>query len=60
MASLCSAINFIPSPSQVQGLGTALKILFSGHEFDDGKFDKTSEFQLKRTEIVSLFNAFGR
>lgn len=45
---------------QVQGLGTALKILFSGHEFDDGKFDKNSHFHLKRTEIVSLFNAFGR
>jgi len=45
---------------QVQGLGTALKILFSGHEFDDGKFDKNSQFQLKRTEIVSLFNGFGR
>ena len=46
--------------SQVQGLGTALKILFSGHEFDDGKFDKNSQFHLKRTEIVSLFNGFGR
>ncbi|KAL9954078.1 hypothetical protein ACROYT_G041570 [Oculina patagonica] len=45
---------------QVQGLGTALKILFSGHEFDDGKFNKSSLFHLKRTEIVSLFNAFGR
>lgn len=45
---------------QVQGLGTALKILFSGHELDDGKLDKSSHFHLKRTEIVSLFNAFGR
>lgn len=45
---------------QVQGLGTALKILFSGHELDDGKFNKSSHFHLKRTEIVSLFNAFGR
>lgn len=45
---------------QVQGLGTALKILFSGHELDDGKFNKGSQFHLKRTEIVSLFNAFGR
>lgn len=45
---------------QVQGLGTALKILFSGHELDDGKFNKSSQFHLKRTEIVSLFNAFGR
>ncbi|KAJ8930675.1 hypothetical protein NQ314_016499 [Rhamnusium bicolor] len=50
---------------QTQGLGTALKILFSG------KFDyineKTSidthnkkEFQLHRNEIVSLLNALGR
>lgn len=51
---------------QTQGLGTALKILFSG------KFELTNEivsasketddfkFKLKRTEIVSLFNAFGR
>lgn len=45
---------------QVQGLGTALKVLFSGQEFDEGKFDKSSHFQLKRIEIVSLFNAFGR
>lgn len=74
---------------QVQGLGTALKILFSG-KFDS--FDEygnngdfyfcnnnmctlqynyfclgidlvtlgRSKFQLQRTEIVSLFNAFGR
>uniref|UniRef100_A0A1B6C188 Ero1-like protein n=1 Tax=Clastoptera arizonana TaxID=38151 RepID=A0A1B6C188_9HEMI len=52
---------------QIQGLGTALKILFSG------KFDKLSSgnrnnllfigkknFQLERSEIVALFNAFGR
>lgn len=50
---------------QTQGLGTALKILFSG------KFDSLSdnrsldshnkrEFQLQRNEIVSLLNAFGR
>ncbi|XP_073248895.1 ERO1-like protein beta [Porites lutea] len=45
---------------QVQGLGTALKILFSGHEFDDGKFEKSRHFQLRRSEIVSLFNGFGR
>ncbi|XP_068730066.1 ERO1-like protein beta isoform X1 [Montipora capricornis] len=45
---------------QVQGLGTALKILFSGGEFDEGKFEKSSQFQLSRIEIVSLFNAFGR
>uniref|UniRef100_A0A1B6FD23 Uncharacterized protein n=1 Tax=Cuerna arida TaxID=1464854 RepID=A0A1B6FD23_9HEMI len=51
---------------QIQGLGTALKILFSG------KFDHPSpapyslahlgkkQFQLERNEIVALFNAFGR
>lgn len=52
---------------QVQGLGTALKILFSG-SFDraggpqsfDLKSMKRDRFQLTRTEIVALFNAFGR
>jgi ERO1-like protein alpha len=47
---------------QTQGLGTALKILFSG------KFDEHSEltpsskkqFQLQRSEIVSLVNSIGR
>lgn len=53
---------------QIQGLGTALKILFSG------KFDKLTVsdngknlltmgnrfFKLERSEIVALFNAFGR
>lgn len=53
---------------QMQGLGTALKILFSG------KFDAVipggngnnlikvgkKNFQLERSEIVALFNAFGR
>lgn len=47
---------------QVTGLGTALKILFSG------KFDqqlslsavRETKFQLSREEIVALFNAFGR
>lgn len=50
---------------QTQGLGTALKILFSG-KFDILR-DKRSlnshnkkEFQLHRNEIVSLLNAFGR
>lgn len=53
---------------QVQGLGTALKILFSGKfepQFDDrpvkGVKDTLSrKFKLKRGEMVSLFNAFGR
>nr|CAG4636867.1 EOG090X03A4 [Ceriodaphnia reticulata] len=51
---------------QTQGLGTALKILFSG-SFDqanptafDLKTMKRSRFQLTRNEIVALFNAFGR
>jgi len=48
---------------QIQGLGTALKILFSG------KFDKWEStlnnlnrklFFLERSEIVALVNAFGR
>ncbi|XP_035795439.1 ero1-like protein [Anopheles albimanus] len=54
---------------QVQGMGTALKILFSG-KFDD-KFDENGistrlkpqqspTLKLKRGEIVALFNAFGR
>ncbi|XP_069937040.1 ero1-like protein isoform X6 [Cherax quadricarinatus] len=51
---------------QVTGLGTALKILFSGN-FDqplDQQLNlsavKQTKFQLSRGEIVSLFNAFGR
>ncbi|XP_059613508.1 ero1-like protein [Phlebotomus argentipes] len=48
---------------QVQGLGTALKILFSG-KFDNAtelaSEDNGEKLKLKRTEIVSLFNAFGR
>ena len=63
---------------QIQGMGTALKILFSG-KFEQNStisttYDKNSNknnvilikqpnnshFKLKRTEIVSLFNAFGR
>ncbi|XP_044741610.1 ero1-like protein isoform X2 [Chrysoperla carnea] len=51
---------------QVQGLGTALKILFSG-KFDNvdpngediSKLPKR-KFQLERSEIVALLNAFGR
>lgn len=51
---------------QVTGLGTALKILFSG-DFDqpleqqlDMSTVKQTKFQLSRGEIVSLFNAYGR
>uniref|UniRef100_A0A8D2M773 ERO1-like protein alpha n=1 Tax=Zonotrichia albicollis TaxID=44394 RepID=A0A8D2M773_ZONAL len=48
-------------PAQTQGLGTALKILFS-----ENLIEKIPEsgpsygFQLTRQEIVALFNAFGR
>ena len=51
---------------QIQGLGTALKILFSGtfDQADPTAFDlasmKKTHFKLTRNEIVSLFNAFGR
>ncbi|XP_017784756.1 PREDICTED: uncharacterized protein LOC108568285 isoform X1 [Nicrophorus vespilloides] len=51
---------------QTQGLGTALKILFSG-KFDDHNTpdnyihnSNKKDFQLQRSEIVSLINAFGR
>lgn len=50
---------------QTQGLGTALKILFSG-KFDfvaDGTSIDVSDkrkFQLQRNEIVALVNAIGR
>lgn len=53
---------------QTQGMGTALKILFSGN-FDEPitttnpkpplAWDN-KKFKLRRAEIVSLFNAFGR
>lgn len=49
---------------QIQGLGTALKILFSGlfdHYTDASIIPATAkDFQLQRTEIVSLVNAIGR
>ncbi|XP_063241030.1 ero1-like protein isoform X2 [Bacillus rossius redtenbacheri] len=51
---------------QIQGLGTALKILFSGKFDSMGPFGSDlsdvsrNKFQLKRSEIVALFNAFGR
>lgn len=50
---------------QVQGLGTALKILFSGM-FDENvpelyiNSKNKRDFQLERTEIVALVNSFGR
>ncbi|KAA0710953.1 ERO1-like protein alpha [Triplophysa tibetana] len=47
---------------QTQGLGTALKILFSERQIEamPNTRKSTPSFQLSRQEIVSLFNAFGR
>ena len=55
---------------QVTGLGTALKILFSGDFDQDRGSELTSSNQdlprhkpdlaLSRNEVVSLFNAFGK
>lgn len=54
---------------QTQGMGTALKILFSG-KFEYNRQEHTHvlsdknggqiKFKLTRTELVALFNAFGR
>ncbi|XP_046388501.1 ero1-like protein [Ischnura elegans] len=49
---------------QIHGLGTALKILFSSR-IEDRVLNRESgrspeDFQLERSEIVALFNAFGR
>uniref|UniRef100_A0A8C5M3I2 Endoplasmic reticulum oxidoreductase 1 beta n=1 Tax=Leptobrachium leishanense TaxID=445787 RepID=A0A8C5M3I2_9ANUR len=46
---------------QTQGLGTALKILFSEKEIQSLPENSPSKgFQLTRQEIVALINAFGR
>ncbi|XP_063296142.1 ERO1-like protein alpha isoform X2 [Pelobates fuscus] len=46
---------------QTQGLGTALKILFSERQIANLPDRGLSQgFHLKRQEIVALFNAFGR
>ncbi|XP_029281932.1 ERO1-like protein beta isoform X2 [Cottoperca gobio] len=46
---------------QTQGLGTALKILFSEKEIQDLPEHSPSQgFQLTRQEIVALLNGFGR
>lgn len=47
---------------QTQGLGTALKILFSGKfdHLDELQMNDKRLFQLHRNEIVSLLNAIGR
>ena len=50
-------------PLQVTGLGTALKILFSG-EFDKprvpGLPKVNQDLKLTRNEIVALFNSFAK
>uniref|UniRef100_A0A3Q3BF37 ERO1-like protein alpha n=1 Tax=Kryptolebias marmoratus TaxID=37003 RepID=A0A3Q3BF37_KRYMA len=48
---------------QTQGLGTALKILFSERQIEalpSRSSEQRPSFQLSRQEIVSLLNAFGR
>ncbi|KAK2853663.1 hypothetical protein Q5P01_006324 [Channa striata] len=47
---------------QTQGLGTALKILFSEQQIEalPTSSNQRPSFQLNRQEIVSLLNAFGR
>uniref|UniRef100_A0A3B5QEY2 Endoplasmic reticulum oxidoreductase 1 beta n=1 Tax=Xiphophorus maculatus TaxID=8083 RepID=A0A3B5QEY2_XIPMA len=46
---------------QTQGLGTALKILFSEREIQNlPEHSPSKGFQLSRQEIVALMNAFGR
>jgi len=45
---------------QTQGLGTAFKILFSSTDWNTIPFLKGKEFKLTRSEIVALFNVFGR
>ncbi|KAM3182880.1 hypothetical protein ACTXT7_011460 [Hymenolepis weldensis] len=47
----------------IQGMGTALKILFTDGLFDvaeDGRVKLRPSTQLKRSEIVSLFNGFAK
>ncbi|XP_058842551.1 ERO1-like protein alpha isoform X1 [Acipenser ruthenus] len=47
---------------QTQGLGTALKILFSERQIESlpESGSSPSSFQLTRQEVVALLNAFGR
>ncbi|XP_076339664.1 ERO1-like protein alpha isoform X1 [Tachypleus tridentatus] len=47
---------------QTEGLGTAMKILFSGKLDSDLSMPQLNKnsFHLTRNEIVTLFNAFGR
>lgn len=45
---------------QVTGLGTALKVLFSGNFDQEYSPTQETDIHLSREEIVSLFNAIGR
>lgn len=48
---------------QTKALGTALKILFSGKSFGPESTintDSKNQFHLSRSEIIALFNGFGR
>lgn len=45
---------------QIHGLGTALKILFSGKFEKQHTFTTKANLLLKRNEIIALFNSFGR
>ena len=50
-----------PLTLQIEGLGTALKILFSEKEIKNlPEHSPSKGFQLTRQEIVALLNAFGR
>ena len=56
-------LTFDSSCLKVTGLGTALKILFSG-EFDKPHppllLKPQGDLKLTRNEIVALFNSFGK
>eukprot|EP00794_Sanderia_malayensis_P020460 gene20460-22476_t len=45
---------------QTQGIGTALKILFSSDNWKQIPVIRGKEFKLSRSEVVALFNALGR
>lgn len=54
-------LNDLVCHAQTQGLGTALKILFSEKLIENiPESGPSYGFQLTRQEIVALFNAFGR
>lgn len=45
---------------QIHGLGTALKILFSGKFDEQNLRNSKPNLHLKRNEIIALFNSLGR